>query len=85
MITLYFETLSAAWLTARHSRVTVKWLRAEAGRISHLRADDRLLFDVHMVECVLLERARKWHGGRNDERQPKDDQFSRQRNEPNRI
>ena len=53
--------------TTRYLRVTVKWLRAEAGRIPHLRAGDRLLFNVHMVECVLLERARKWHGGRNDE------------------
>ena len=46
--------------TARRLRVTVRWLRAEAeaGRIPHLKADARLLFDVEAVEAALLKRAR---------------------------
>lgn len=46
---------------ARRLRVTVKWLRdeAEAGRIPHLKAGQRLLFDPETVERVLLERARQ--------------------------
>jgi hypothetical protein len=46
--------------TARRLRVTVKWLRgeAEAGRVPHLKADDRFLFDLESVERVLLERAK---------------------------
>lgn len=46
---------------ARRLRVTAKWLReeAEAGRIPHLKAGPRLLFDPETVERVLLERARQ--------------------------
>jgi hypothetical protein len=44
---------------ARFLRVPVRWLQAEAeaGRISHLKADKVLLFDPEAVEPVLLERA----------------------------
>ena len=37
---------------ARHLRVSVKWLRAEAeaGRVPHLKADKVLLFDPATVE-----------------------------------
>lgn len=43
--------------------VTTKWLRSEAdaGRIPHLKAGDRLLFDLETVERLLLERARGQH------------------------
>jgi hypothetical protein len=46
---------------ARHLRVPVKWLRAEAeaGRIPCLKADTAILFDPELVENVLLERARQ--------------------------
>lgn len=45
---------------AHQLRVTSKWLRdeAEAGRVPHLRAGDRLLFDPETGERLLLERAR---------------------------
>lgn len=45
---------------AHQLRVTVKWLRneAEAGRVPHLKAGNRLLFDPETVERLLLERAR---------------------------
>ncbi len=44
---------------ARHLRVPVRWLKAEAeaGRIPHVKADAVLLFDPETVERVLLERA----------------------------
>ena len=47
-------------ITARRLHVTTKWLRAEAdaGRIPHLNADGRLLFDPECIERALLERAR---------------------------
>ena len=46
---------------ARSLHVTQRWLRAEAeaGRIPHLRAGARLLFDAEAVERLLLERARE--------------------------
>ena len=46
---------------ARHVRVPVRWLRAEAeaNRIPHLRAGTQLLFDPETVERVLLERAKQ--------------------------
>jgi hypothetical protein len=46
--------------TARLLSVPVAWLRAEAdaGRLPHLRAGSRYLFDVDMVERLLLDRAR---------------------------
>lgn len=44
---------------ARHLRVPARWLRAEAeaGRVPHLNADGRFLFNLEAVERVLLERA----------------------------
>lgn len=53
---------------ARRLRVTQAWLRdeAEAGRIPHLKAGDRLLFDPETVERVLLERARQDREGADD-------------------
>ena len=47
-------------LLARRLRVPVAWLREEAnaGRIPHLRAGPRLLFDPEIVEHELLKRAR---------------------------
>ena len=44
---------------ARRLRVTQAWLRdeAEAGRVPHLKAGQRLLFDADAVERVLLDRA----------------------------
>ena len=46
---------------ARHLRVPVAWLRAEAeaGRIPHLRAGTQLLFDPATVEHILQERAKQ--------------------------
>ena len=45
---------------ARRLRVPVAWLRAEAeaGRVPHLTAGARLLFDPDAVKRVLAERAR---------------------------
>jgi len=47
-------------VTASRLHVPATWLRAEAeaGRIPHLRAGKRLLFDLVVVERILLERAR---------------------------
>lgn len=46
---------------SRHLAVPATWLRREAlaGRIPHLRAGSRLLFDVDLVEQVLLARLRE--------------------------
>lgn len=46
---------------ARRAFVPVAWLRAEAeaGRIPHLQAGKKLLFDPKTVERVLLERAQE--------------------------
>ena len=46
---------------AQRVRVAAKWLRqeAESGRIPHLTAGSRLLFDSETVERILLERARE--------------------------
>jgi hypothetical protein len=45
---------------ARLLRVPAKWLRgeAQAGRIPHLKADGAFLFDVALVQRILLRRAR---------------------------
>ena len=45
---------------ARRVHVTQKWLKseAEAGRVPHLKAGDRLLFDPDSVEKLLLQWAR---------------------------
>ena len=45
---------------ARHFNLPAPWLKAEteAGRLPHLRAGDRYLFDPALVEQVLLERVR---------------------------
>ncbi len=54
--------------TARRLRVPVSWLRAEAlaGRIPHLQAGPRLLFDVGTVERLLIERAKAKPQGVSD-------------------
>jgi hypothetical protein len=46
---------------ARRLRVTTRWLRGEAlaGRVPHLQAENRFLFDPECVEAALLERARR--------------------------
>lgn len=46
---------------ARRAFVPAAWLRAEAeaGRIPHLKAGCKLLFDPTTVERVLLERAQE--------------------------
>lgn len=46
--------------TAARLQVPQKWLRgeAEAGRVPHLKAGQRLLFDIALVERELLKRAR---------------------------
>ncbi len=46
---------------ARLLSVPSTWLRAEAdaGRLPHLRAGSKYLFDVDAVERLLLERARQ--------------------------
>lgn len=51
--------------TARYLRVAAKGLREEAanGRVPHLRAGDRFLFDPEEVERALLERARRTRQG----------------------
>lgn len=40
--------------------IKTAWLRSEAdaGRLPHLKAGDRYLFDPHIIEQLLLERAR---------------------------
>jgi hypothetical protein len=50
---------------ARHLRVPVRWLKAEAeaGRIPHVRAERVYLFDPESVELVLVERARNSQQG----------------------
>jgi len=53
---------------AKQLGISPSWLRreAEAGRIPHLRAGDRLLFVPEIVQRVLAERAsRIEHGGDN--------------------
>ncbi|MDP6558260.1 MAG: hypothetical protein QGG71_26590 [Pirellulaceae bacterium] len=44
---------------ARNLRVTVGWLRdeADAGRLPHVKAGNRYLFNSEAVRRVLLERA----------------------------
>ncbi len=51
---------------ARRLRVTQKWLReeAESGKIPHLKADNRFLFDPETVEKLLLQRAREGGGAK---------------------
>jgi hypothetical protein len=46
---------------SRLLRVPAAWLRAEAeaGRLPHLRAGKSILFDVDLVERLLIERARR--------------------------
>lgn len=48
--------------------LSVAWLKAEAeaGRIPHLRAGRRLLFDAEAVEAVLIQRASERSRGRGD-------------------
>ena len=43
---------------ARRVHVTTRWLRSEAasGRIPHLQAGDRLLFDANVIEAILLDK-----------------------------
>ena len=57
-------TLLPLQIMARRVFVSAAWLRAEAvaGRIPHLRADKRFLFDPQAVERVLLERAQQTEG-----------------------
>jgi len=47
---------------ARRLRVSMRWLRdeARAGRVPHLPAGARLLFDPAAVEQTLAERARQF-------------------------
>ena len=51
-------------VAARLSRVTQKWLRAEAdeGRVPYLRAGKHLLFHLPTVRAMLVERAKKGGG-----------------------
>ena len=53
------EQLLPLNLTARYFRVPLRWLReeAQAGRIPHVRAEKAFLFNIDVVERVLLERA----------------------------
>jgi hypothetical protein len=46
---------------ARLLRIPPAWLReeAEAGRLPHLRAGKAILFDINLIESLLLERARQ--------------------------
>jgi len=52
---------------AQRLYVPAKWLRqeAEAGKIPHLKAGNKILFNPHIVEKILLQRATK---GGNDDR-----------------
>lgn len=54
------ELLTLRSMAAR-LRVTAKWLRQEAdgGRIPHLKAGGRILFNAEAVERLLAERAAK--------------------------
>jgi hypothetical protein len=49
---------------SRLLRVPAAWLREEAlaGRLPHLKAGKAILFDVNLVEQILLKRARQ-HAG----------------------
>ena len=49
---------------ARQLRVSAKWLQgeADAGRVPHLKAGDRVLFNTEAVEQALLKRAGKSEG-----------------------
>lgn len=55
---------------ARRLRVSMRWLRdeARAGRVPHLAAGRRLLFDAMTVEQVMTARARQYP----DDRPPPD-------------
>ena len=61
MDTTAAATLTPLSTTARLLRVPSDWLRAEAeaGRLPHLRAGKALLFDLDLIERLLLERARQ--------------------------
>ena len=52
---------------ARQLGVTAKWLRAEAeaGKLPHLKAGERILFELNTVKTLLVERAKL--EGRRDE------------------
>lgn len=55
------QTLHPLGAAARALGVPQGWLRAEAdaGRIPHLRAGSRLLFNVDLLKRALLERVRR--------------------------
>jgi hypothetical protein len=57
-----FTTLLPVGMTARLLYIPPTWLRAEAeaGRIPHLRAGKVHLFDLDLVEKLLIERP--WKG-----------------------
>jgi len=58
------ETLVTLGHMARKLGVRTSWLRseAEAGRIPHLRAGDRLLFVPDVIVSLLAERASQSEG-----------------------
>ncbi len=58
---IHLPKLLPAGPMARHLRVPVRWLKAEAeaGRLPHVQAERVLLFDPETVEKVLVERARR--------------------------
>ena len=45
---------------ARRLHVTLRWLKdeADAGRLPHIKAGDRYLFNTEAVDLALLERAK---------------------------
>jgi hypothetical protein len=60
-------TLLPLRATARILSIPANWLRAEAdaGRLPCLRAGSSYLFDIDLVERLLLERARQGEGPPN--------------------
>ena len=55
------EILLSLGAMARQLGVTTRWLReeAEAGKLPHLKAGERYLFEVNTVVSILVQRAKK--------------------------
>ena len=55
------EILLSLGAMARRLGVTTKWLRteAEAGRLPHLKAGERYLFEANTVVSILTKRAKE--------------------------
>lgn len=58
--------------SARYLRVPPEWLRGEceSGKLPHLKAGNKILLDLHIVERLLWERAQSSIASENAGRAP---------------